>query len=48
MWQEPYELRGYLKLILISCYLEGVGDHATNIAEEAVYAVAAEDIRHQS
>ena len=26
---------------------ERVGDHATNIAEDAVYAAAAEDIRHQ-
>jgi phosphate uptake regulator len=25
-----------------------VGDHATNIAEDAVYAAAAEDIRHQT
>jgi len=25
-----------------------VGDHATNIAEDAVYAAAAEDIRHQA
>ena len=27
--------------------LERVGDHATNMAEDAVYAAAAEDIRHQ-
>ena len=26
---------------------EHVCDHATNIAEDAVYAAAAEDIRHQ-
>jgi hypothetical protein len=38
----------YLNLILISRCLERVGDHATNIAEDAVYAAAAEDIRHQS
>ena len=48
MMQDPYQLRGYLNLILISRCLERVGDHATNIAEEAVYAAAAEDIRHQS
>jgi phosphate transport system protein len=48
MLQDPYQLRGYLNLIFISRYLERVGDHATNIAEEAVYAAAAEDIRHQS
>jgi phosphate uptake regulator len=28
--------------------LERIGDHATNIAEDAVFAAAAEDIRHQA
>jgi phosphate transport system protein len=48
MMQDRDQLRGYLNLILISRCLERVGDHATNIAEEAVYAAAAEDIRHQT
>ena len=47
MAQDPEQLRGYLNLIFISRCLERVGDHATNIAEDAVYAAAAEDIRHQ-
>jgi phosphate transport system protein len=47
MAEEPDQLRGYLNLIFISRCLERVGDHATNIAEDAVYAAAAEDIRHQ-
>jgi phosphate transport system protein len=47
MGQDPDQLRGYLNLIFISRCLERVGDHATNIAEDAVYAAAAEDIRHQ-
>ena len=47
MSQERDQLRGYLNLILISRCLERVGDHAQNIAEDAVYAAAAEDIRHQ-
>lgn len=47
MAQDPDQLRGYLNLIFIARALERVGDHATNIAEEAVYAAAAEDIRHQ-
>jgi phosphate transport system protein len=46
MAQDPEQLRGYLNLIFVSRCLERVGDHATNIAEEAVYAAAAEDIRH--
>jgi phosphate transport system protein len=47
MAEDPGQLRGYLNLIFISRFLERVGDHATNIAEDAVYAAAAEDIRHQ-
>jgi phosphate transport system protein len=47
MAQDPDQLRGYLNLIFVSRCLERVGDHATNIAEDAVYAAAAEDIRHQ-
>ena len=48
MVNDPDQLRGYLNLIFISRCLERVGDHATNIAEDAVYAAAAEDIRHQT
>ena len=48
MIQDREQLRGYFNLILISRALERVGDHAQNIAEEAVYAAAAEDIRHQT
>lgn len=47
MAQDPDQLRGYLNLVFIARHLERVGDHATNIAEDAVYAAAAEDIRHQ-
>jgi phosphate transport system protein len=47
MAQNPDQLRGYLNLMFIARHLERVGDHATNIAEDAVYAAAAEDIRHQ-
>lgn len=48
MAEDPEQLRGYLNLMFIARHLERVGDHATNIAEDAVYAAAAEDIRHQS
>ena len=48
MAEDPDRLRGYLNLMFISRCLERVGDHATNIAEDAVYAAAAEDIRHQT
>lgn len=48
MMEDSEQLRGYFNLILVSRALERVGDHATNISEDAVYAAAAEDIRHQS
>ena len=48
MAEDSGQLRGYLNLIFIARALERVGDHATNMAEEAVYAAAAEDIRHQN
>jgi phosphate transport system protein len=47
MMADSEQLRGYFNLILISRSLERVGDYATNISEDAVYAAAAEDIRHQ-
>jgi phosphate transport system protein len=47
MMEDTEQLHGYFNLLLISRALERVGDHAQNIAEDAVYAVAAEDIRHK-
>ncbi len=47
MAANPSELRGYLNLLFVSRHLERVGDHATNIAEDAVYVAAGEDIRHE-
>lgn len=35
-----------LSLILISRHLERIGDHATNIAEEAIFIVSGRDVRH--
>jgi phosphate transport system protein len=40
-------LGGYLNLIFIADHLERVGDHATDIGEDAVYSAVGEDIRHQ-
>ena len=47
MPKRPDFIRGYLDLIFIARFLERIGDQATNIAEDTVFAVAAEDIRHQ-
>jgi phosphate transport system protein len=48
MSKDRNQLRGYLNLMFVARHLERVGDHATNIAEDAVYAAVAEDIRHQT
>ena len=46
MADDTGRIRDYLDLVLIARNLERVGDHATNIAEDAVFAASAEDIRH--
>lgn len=46
MANDPTNVPYYLDLIFIARHLERVGDHATNLAEEAVYATSAHDIRH--
>jgi len=47
MQRDPKQLPGYLHLLLVARALERIGDQCTNIAEDAVYAFTAEDIRHQ-
>ena len=46
MADDTGRIRDYLDLVLMARNLERVGDHATNIAEDAVFASSAEDIRH--
>jgi phosphate transport system protein len=45
--EDAEQMRGYINLVFIARHVERIGDHATNIGEDAVYAAAAEDIRHQ-
>jgi phosphate transport system protein len=45
---EPRTIEPALDLILISRHLERVGDHATNIAEDVIFIVAARDVRHHA
>jgi phosphate transport system protein len=44
--QSRVDVRVYLAMIHIGRHLERVGDHAKNIAEDAVFAASAADIRH--
>ena len=46
MQDDSINLPSYLNLIFISRCLERIGDHACNIAEDIVFAVSAQDIRH--
>lgn len=46
MGRHPKHIQPSLDLILISRNLERLGDHATNIAEDVIFAVTGDDIRH--
>ena len=46
MQDDATNLSGYLNLIFISRCLERIGDHSSNMSEDVVFAVHAEDIRH--
>ena len=46
MREHPQEMTYLINLYLISRHLERVADHATNIAEEVVYLVEGEIVRH--
>lgn len=48
MTEDTAHIAQYLDLIFVARIIERVGDHATNIAEDAVFAASAEDIRHTS
>ena len=48
MGQDPSSIERALSLILITRNLERIADHATNIAEEAIFDVSGEDIRHET
>jgi phosphate transport system protein len=44
----PDRVSDYVNLLFVARHFERVGDLATNIAEDAVYSVSAEDVRHLS
>jgi phosphate transport system protein len=46
MAAEPHLIQPYLNLIFIARFIERIGDHATNLGEDVVFSVAAEEIRH--
>jgi len=46
MAQNPDNLGYYINLLLISRHLERLADHTTNIAEEVIYMIEGEIVRH--
>lgn len=46
MIEDPRSISMCTHLLFIAKNIERIGDHATNIAEDAVFAASAEDIRH--
>lgn len=46
MKKNSSDVEGSLNLILIARNLERLGDHATNIAEDVIFALTGKDIRH--
>ncbi len=46
--KDPDNLNSYIQLLSASRYLERMADHATNIAEDVIYLITGEIIRHGS
>jgi phosphate transport system protein len=46
MMSDPKTIERAMALILIARNLERLGDHATNIAEDAIFAISGRDVRH--
>ncbi|NBV51081.1 phosphate transport system regulatory protein PhoU [bacterium] len=44
--QTPQEVEQGLNVILIARNLERIGDHATNIAEDVIFTISGQDVRH--
>lgn len=44
--ENPDNLRNYMNLLSASRHLERIGDHACNIAEDVIYMVEGEIVRH--
>jgi phosphate transport system protein len=47
MMEDPRSIPRALRLLMVARSLERIADQATNIAEQVVFLVEAEDIRHQ-
>jgi phosphate transport system protein len=46
MSEHPDEVQAGLRVIRVAKDLERIADHATNVAEEVIFMVRADDVRH--
>jgi len=46
--KHPEQVKYLINLFLVSRHLERIGDHATNIAEEVIYLIEGEIVRHSA
>ena len=46
MSQKPGEVLAGLRVIRVAKYLERIADHATNVAEQVIFMVRGDDVRH--
>jgi phosphate transport system protein len=47
MLESPTNIFRATKLLSVAKYLERIGDHATNVAEQAIFLVEGRDVRHK-
>jgi phosphate transport system protein len=48
MGESPQEVLPAVRVIKVAKYIERIADHATNIAEEVIFMVQGDDVRHNS
>ncbi len=46
MRETPAEIPSAIRVIKVAKYIERIADHATNIAEEVIFMVRGDDVRH--
>ena len=46
--QHPERMQGLIHCLSASRHLERIADHATNIAEDVIYMIAGEIVRHKA
>jgi phosphate transport system protein len=44
--ENPHQVNYWINLLLVARHLERIADHATNVAEEVIYLVKGEVVRH--